>query len=183
MRLFIAIPFPIEKRHKLETKLNSEKKYIEKNVYGKIKWVEPQNWHITLKFLGDIKVSDYQRLVKHLTEFLKNRQQFGVKFFHILLWPKKQPRIILYQPEKNKELQELSDKLSHLIDSNDFVEVKLRGTKPPHLTLARIKGKWLGSAYESKLENKFTVKQITLFQSELTSQGPIYTELENFNLK
>ena len=62
MRLFVAFKLPdnlISSFHEIQKNI---KQNIEKNF--KIKWVEPENIHLTLKFLGEINFDSLDKLEK-----------------------------------------------------------------------------------------------------------------------
>lgn len=104
MRLFTAIEIPTEIKSDLKSYLAVEKEKIENQTQGKINWTKPSNWHITLKFLGDVNLNNYQKLHKLLANFYLNYQPFELKFSQITIWPKQKPKIILIKISDNEKL-------------------------------------------------------------------------------
>ncbi len=183
MRLFTAIEIPVKIKSELKSYLAIEKEKLEKQTQGKINWTKSDNWHITLKFFGDVNLKNYQKLHELLVNFYLNYQPFELEFSHITIWPKQKPKIIIIKISDNKKLNLLIKKLAKIVDNSKLIKPNLTGFKPAHMTLARIKGNWLGENYLYDFKKTYSVKQIKLFQSELTPQGPIYTELETYYLK
>jgi len=172
MRIFVAIEVSdkdvLNSIHKIQTELNI-----------KAKPVELHNMHFTVQFLGEVseemagKVSDALNSI----EF----SSFSISFASIGVFPKpNSPRVIWIGTDDGiNELEKLAEiirsKMSHLGFSPDK---KFK----PHVTIFRVKNKI--EDLSSKLEKfsscsfgKQLVSEIKLKKSELTSTGPIYTDL------
>jgi len=172
MRIFVAIEVSdkdvLNSIHKIQTELNI-----------KAKPVELHNMHFTVQFLGEVseemagKVSDALNSI----EF----SSFSISFASIGVFPKpNSPRIIWIGTDDGiNELEKLAEmirsKMSYLGFSPDK---KFK----PHVTIFRVKNKI--EDLSSKLEKfsscsfgKQLVSEIKLKKSELTSTGPIYTDL------
>ncbi|MCD6272036.1 MAG: RNA 2',3'-cyclic phosphodiesterase [Deltaproteobacteria bacterium] len=155
----------------------------------KIRWVRPENIHLTIKFLGDISWSDIDDIEMAIKEtaadfapLLLSAQVLGV-FPNI-----KRPRVIWIglsgQVEELIGLQRMLDKKLRLIG---FPKEK-RPFKG-HLTIGRVKGRLDARQLSDIISrfNKFETKQfsgdkIFLIQSELKPSGPIYTKLMSESL-
>lgn len=182
-RLFIAIkikevPSLILHINKLKEKLNDVP----------IKWVESNNLHITLNFIGEIsetKIDQIQKIIdsiiKYFNPFIFNLE--GVDFFE----KNKSPRVLFINIKKTKEIESLSN-----LFNNAFIELGIQKKmkhKVPHLTLGRIKyfkNKNLFNDIISDYENKFLqeiqVNEIILYESILYPRGPEYMPLKVFKL-
>lgn len=154
----------------------------------KIKWVEPNNLHLTLKFVGDTSHGQVEE-IKNLLENISN--QFGrfsltlngLGFFK----SKGQPRVLFAKLEYDESLELIYNILEERL-SKIGIEKDKRDFKP-HLTLARIKyikNKRLFYSVMEKLKNtyfqKSTVSEIHYFQSVLKPTGPVYQTLKVANL-
>ena len=90
--------------------------------------------------------------------------------------------------EDNEKIRNLGEDLLNYFHENGYRQD--RQNFIPHLTVGRIKKlenknffqKQIDKAKEQFLQT-FKVSEIILFQSRLTPQGPIYTELGKYNLK
>ena len=150
----------------------------------KIKWVRPENIHLTIKFLGDIKCSeidDIGRLIKEtamdFTPLLLSAQGIGV--FPNL----NRPRVIWIG---------ISGQIGELIGLQKMLDNKLQiigfpKEKRPfkgHLTIGRIKGSIDSNKLSDVLNqinrfaaSPFSVDKIYLIQSDLKPSGAVYTRL------
>ncbi|MFP3951621.1 MAG: RNA 2',3'-cyclic phosphodiesterase [Candidatus Bathyarchaeia archaeon] len=147
-----------------------------------IKSVEPENIHITMKFLGNIPdnvVPQVGRLVEELEVHPFHLEIRGVGVFPHLGYIK----VIWAGVEGDTDvLLDVQERLDE--------ELTVLGFKPerqkfhPHATLCRVRGgrnKELLVEELQELENtafgEIDIDQIALKKSKLTPQGPIYTTL------
>jgi 2'-5' RNA ligase len=176
LRTFIALP--IEYKYfkndftALTNRLDNEK----------IKWVEPNNMHITLHFLGDTPA----HLVKNISESLAtiNIPQITLDFSGIGYFSKgKFPRVLFIKTEKNLLLQTVHSQIKKNIST--FIELPEEKREfIPHLTLGRIKyikdlKKFYDTVNEFSENFRFRhpINKIIFFKSILTPEGPIYEPL------
>jgi len=172
VRIFIAIEVNdqgvLNSIHKIQAELNI-----------KAKPVELHNMHFTVQFLGEVS----EEMIRKISDTLSGIEfsAFPIIFASIGVFPNpNSPRVIWIGTNNGvNELEKLAEtirtKLSHLGFSPDK---KFK----PHITIFRIKNKIEGLS--SKLE-KFTaydfgkqvVSEIKLKKSELTPNGPVYTDL------
>jgi len=181
VRLFIAIELPL----KIQKVLENIQEVLKKAKAG-IKWVKPDNIHLTLKFLGYVESSQI--------EPIKDKMRFaGEEFspFEISLakdvgvFPKiNYPRVIWVGIDKGEaKITNLQKRLEDEMDELGFEKEKREFT--PHLTLGRVKS--LKSEKEGLIqaiqsihideEHRFNVSKLTLFKSILKQTGPIYEVL------
>ncbi|MFW9938794.1 MAG: RNA 2',3'-cyclic phosphodiesterase [Candidatus Thorarchaeota archaeon] len=157
----------------------------------KLKLVEPQNLHITVKFLGDISESLAPKIYKIIQEdinekvfkgqsyeyFLKGAGQFN-KFS--VLWIKLNGDINFLQKVKDNTEKSLNEKLN--------IEFDKRTTFKPHLTIGRLKNNKINyktfNTFKKLIQDArnlefgtFRINQLKLKKSVLTPKGPIYSDL------
>jgi 2'-5' RNA ligase len=177
IRAFIAID--------LDRRLKRELAHIQdrlKQAKANIKWVEPENFHLTLNFLGDIhptKVDDIEQAIKRVaasfTAFHMDIGELGV-------FPDaRSPRVIWAGVTKRANLiAEMAEKLSQELAGLDIIR-KDDIPFSPHITLGRLKTPpgdhrleelLTGTHIPSGLSQK--VEQITLFRSDLLPDGARY---------
>ena len=182
-RTFIATK--ISPGHKL---LNTYR-YIQKELENeKIKWVDSQQFHITLFFLGDTDEEQIPYIRSNLRELLTPFSAFNIHLSGLGVFKNiNKPRVLwtgIHQFERMKELKIQIDRQMEVLG---FTPEK-REFKP-HLTLARIK--WLDN--KKKLENllnqyknenfhEVTINEIIYFESILKPQGPVYNPIEKYTL-
>lgn len=154
-----------------------------------LRWTRPDQWHITLKFIGDFSVS----LIPELTGKLRNgfSQKAGMQlvlkgagFFGAL----RSPKVLWAGVESSDWL----DELNKIAEDNCQETGIPESPKPfsPHLTLARIRNikspeRLINEveAHENTRWCQQQVQEVILYKSELTQDGPVYSVLDKFELK
>ncbi len=138
------------------------------------KLVEPQNVHVSLSFLGEIKDTDVEKIKNALSEICQNRKRFLIGLGSIKLIPNANfIRVVV--------LDVLDPSGSLKVVCSDIKE-KIGGSmKPPHLTLCRVKNisdkeMVVADVKTIELNEKisFVVESISLIKSELGPSGPKY---------
>ena len=187
IRAFIALEL---KNQETIEKIQSYGKRL-KNTQLNLKLVEPQNLHMTVKFLGNIKESTAPIIYKILKEeineklFQSNTYQFeliGTGQFrkYSVLWIKLKGDI--------QFLQNIKDRVETLLYNNLNIEKDKRAQFKPHLTIGRLKSNKINYRSFKSLkklinDNKnlvfgsFRINEIKFKQSVLTPNGPIYSDL------
>lgn len=182
-RLFIAISLPTDVKMALQRTVDMLQEQIPNNV---VRWVKPDNIHLTLRFLGDTAVSKIPQLVTELDKLDGVRQSFTLQLNQLGCFPnKKQPRVLWVGLQgEMRQLVALKQTVDHILQKIDFPLETRRYN--PHLTIGRVKDsaklgriKWGGDV----APQLFSVTAVTLFQSELTPNGAIYTNLHTVQLQ
>lgn len=186
VRAFIAIPIPKAVKDYLSNLIFNFQQTISEN---SIKWVDPNNIHLTLKFLGDLTNS----AIKNLTTSLESNKlsSFELKIEKVGAFPSiYKPRVIWVGISKNDVLNNLA---GYIKEVTQFIQPE-ENDKPfsPHLTIARIKPGIKNESYELLkkvlVKNReiepiqFPVSNYCVFQSKLTPKGPIYSVLNSYDL-
>jgi RNA 2',3'-cyclic 3'-phosphodiesterase len=149
------------------------------------KWVQPRNWHITLRFLGNITHEQQQYLLANIVTQIKNHQPFNLELIGLLPFPNaKAPHALILQPQSASNLTELALTIDRTAISCGIAAD--RYTFNPHLTVARLATKRL--PLKLLAENKlppisFLVDAIKLIKSEPSAKGSLYTVLNTFKLE
>lgn len=153
--------------------------------YGiRLRWVKPENIHLTLKFLGDTNIDDIAKIKALTFESIASYGPLSLRVKGVGVFPGiKRPRVVWLG---------ISGELEALFEIQKRLEMGLAGlgfakeNRPfkGHLTLGRVKGrvdpKKLGDAliaYQGFRSEAFNVDHIVFYQSELTPTGAVYTEL------
>jgi len=157
-------------------------------VDGRLKCVEPRNIHMTLKFLGDTKEEHVPRIQEVMETAVEGIQPFDVALKSLGAFPNTGYIKVVWVGLENAEaLGEMSKRLNTALKDIGYRPEK----KPfrPHITLARVKSirdkRGLVSILDSNQNTEFAtqhVERIVLKQSQLTPNGPIYTDLVKANL-
>ena len=183
MRIFLAIDFPDELKVRIARNIVILKGYIPKG----IKWVDKKNLHVTFKFLGDVNervLDDLYTSIKCVTD---EHSPFTISFKDAEIIPdSKRPRLIWY------DMKDDTESASKLFKEVDLAVYDLGFSKEKrplalHTTLGRVKFarriEWARiSSNLIPLDEIVQCKELTLFKSQLTPSGPIYSILKTFNL-
>lgn len=156
-----------------------------------LKLVEPQNLHMTVKFLGNIEESLALKIYKILKEEI-NEKMFQDKIYKFKLKGTGQFRkfsVIWIKLIGNIQfLQDIKDNIESLLYQKLKIERDKRSKFTPHLTIGRLKPNKINyknfEIFKKLLnENKnldfglFNIRDVKLKQSVLTPKGPIYSDL------
>ena len=180
-RVFLAINLPEDVKKEI---FNLSQKLIRRLPEKSIKFVEKENLHVTLHFIGDQTEAKIEEIIKVGEEVARNFSGFEVAINKLNAFPNINfPRIIVLGSERESEvLQDLRNGLGERLERIG-IEIDKRPWEG-HVTLARIKF--------GKVDfNKFTKNQIgewrwmadgfDLVESKLTEDGPIYKILKHFS--
>ena len=161
-----------------------------KSLRLKARWVRPQNIHLTLKFLGNIKPADIEDIGGAMADAVRDCAPFTLTVGGIGFFPGiKRPRVIWVGLGGAKPtLLNLQRNLEDRLATVGFPKEK-RSFKA-HLTLGRIRQavnpNTVGQAMQdySDLGNlQFTADRIILFKSDLKPSGAVYSQLKQADLK
>ncbi len=183
LRTFIAITLPEEIHQRLDHVSSQLKRHLE----GKpVRWVPSGNVHLTLKFLGDVSLSNIDMLTKMMSNELNGQRAFEISIGGLGAYPNaRRPRVLWVGVEAPGEL----DTLHRCIESQ-VTRLGYAAEKRPfsaHLTLGRVSRN--ASAQEVRsisqiVQNETVsflgvarVQEVHLFRSELKSTGAKYTSL------
>lgn len=178
MRVFVAIPVPFD----LKKQMADVPKRLLYHLNTPVRWVNKEDYHVTVKFCGDVDMQSLPELIELLEKTTSKHKAFEIAYSHFTVWPETKPRIILLHIAHNKVLEKLVKEVSKEIDKSELIFKQFYGMKSPHLTLGRVKGKWEDDAFSLQVGFEQQVDELQLISSELTPEGPIYTVLQSFKL-
>jgi 2'-5' RNA ligase len=157
---------------------------------GDVKWVEPENLHVTLLFLGEVDMIDVPDLCRTVADNLQGQSSFSMSIEKVGCFPNsRRPRILWAGVgEGVQEVVAVHDALeTPLMELGCYRREDRQFT--PHITLGRIKsdGRTFQFALALSRHAAWTggttqVREIQVMSSELTSQGPVYTVLSRARL-
>jgi len=151
---------------------------------GKIRWVAPQNIHVTLCFLGDVGDDVLAEVCKAARQVASGHRPFDFDVRGVLCVPPAGRLRMLWigVDDSGEAMTRLQGDLADAL--GDLGMPKEERRFRPHLTLARVKFTkdtgGIRSAAAEKAETNFgTVRaaQVTVYSSRLGPEGPTYTAL------
>jgi RNA 2',3'-cyclic 3'-phosphodiesterase len=151
-----------------------------------IRWVPPQNVHLTLKFLGDVSPSSLELIMQMMVAEASQFSAFNVEVEGLGCYPSpKRPRVLWVGLKAPAELGSLQRAVETAAARLGY-EPEERGFSP-HLTIGRVRQNASSAALHNirtAVENtqvgmlgRARVDAVHLYRSELRSDGSIYTRL------
>ena len=149
-----------------------------------IKWVRPENMHLTLRFLGNIPADPQADIHHQMTLAATDIEPFTLTLKGVGAFPDtRQPRVVITElGHGSPSLIDLKSSLDSHLEPLGF-EKETQSFKG-HLTLGRVKGSIDSRRFRdaiapvAEFETKpFTVDRILLYRSDLKPFGPVYTKL------
>ncbi len=190
MRLFVALDIDEPIRQKLQGFVEGISRYA-----PEIRFVRPETFHITLKFLGE---TEQVNAVKEALVAVRG-PQFPVAFRGYGFFPgSKNARVFWGGIQAGPELQALAAKVDDAMSRLGFE--RERGPLQPHLTLARsgtgrprpMPGDKANSKFAQLQERlsrlpepefgTMTAREFYLYESKLSPSGARYTKLQAYPL-
>ena len=174
MRTFVAIEIS-------NIDVKESVKNFQNNLKINAKPVNLEQLHFTLQFLGEISEEQAKKVIEALKTI--KFSEFIISLKGVGAFPKpKFPRVVWVgtDEEGGKNLIELAKKVENVLKPLGLISDK---PFKPHITIFRIKKK-IGDITEELNKQKSTdfgmqqISSIKLKKSELTSEGPIYSDLE-----
>lgn len=156
--------------------------------YEKIKWAPHNQWHLTLKFLGDTPEDIIQPIIVDISDKISQLPVMNLHLYSLGLFKSLNNPRILWIGFKPCET---------LINAVKYIDTSLQkyGFESenkefsPHLTIGRIKEikqiKNLGNVmekYKNTSFGMFTITEIIFYESILKSEGPVYLPVHKFPL-
>jgi len=148
------------------------------------RWIDPENYHVTLRFIGDIDGAAANEIASML--FQVNRKPFEVKVQGLSSFGGRKPRAVVATIEPNRALIELQAEHERMMQRIGLVP---EGRKfIPHVTLARLHdvssrdvADYLSvrGYFPSKV---FTAERFVLFSSRASTGGGPYVVEDSYEL-
>jgi len=188
MRLFIAVELPEGTRRRIEELAQGLRARLPTSGRA-MRWVKSDQFHITLKFLGECPDLALSRLKTAMDYAANLCTPFQILFQDVGSFKSGDSFRVLWLgiTDGKDSLKALADALNTSCASAGFPED--RRPFHSHLTLARSKEPWPKRVLDSALRDASAsgigpvpVQKLSLIQSVLSPQGPNYTTLYEVNL-
>ena len=180
MRLFVALEIPPAVRESL-----AEFLVALRAIASQPRWVQTENLHVTLKFIGEVQAEKLGHIRAALSAVHSDRLVTldfrGVGFFP----SEKRPRVFWAGIEASANLTRLASDIDRALEKLGVPPEKRPFS--PHLTLARFEPPGLPEKLRAPIQGNaqrefgsVAAKEFHLIESKLKSGGAEYTTLETF---
>lgn len=170
-RLFIGVPAP----HSLET--SGVRRALDQHARDP-KIVDPENYHITLAFLGDTPQEEIPRIQDALDEATKNTPQGTGRAQGLGAFPDPKHASVIWIGVHHDPLTQLANDLHQALDERKL-PYDDRHAFHAHLTIARLRRKQdmtpLLDPHQETDFGAYPIQTVNLYESNLTPEGPTYT--------
>jgi 2'-5' RNA ligase len=189
LRTFIAVEIPPDIQGLIAEQSAALKNRLPKAV---IRWVTPNNVHLTIKFLGDLTPTALEQVAESLKEEAASHEPFSMSVRGLGAFPSpRRPRVIWIGLEAPAALEALVHGVEAALARLGFPAEQRPFS--PHLTIGRVAQNVslmdvqnLQSALESTrvgLLGKVRVEAVHIFKSDLRPGGAVYTHLYALAMK
>jgi 2'-5' RNA ligase len=178
MRLFVAVDISSQVRDRIDQVQRRLKQDLSHADRG-VKWVRPEQIHLTLKFLGEVRDAAVTRVCDVVTRTAARYDSFEMQARGLGVFGSP-ARVVWAGIQPCPELMNLQAELE-----SEFEKIgwnKENRAFAGHLTLCRVKNAAAGRKLAEAIENagdeifgSVWVDQAVLYQSHLSSDGPEYS--------
>ncbi len=184
MRLFVAVNLSLEVRAAIRSALDD---FPVQNPPWR--WVSSDNWHLTLKFLGDVEPARVGALSGALSDVAGRHHAFDLMVGGFGGFPNlRQPRVLFYNVERGAaELERLAGDVDAAVEKAIGLERERRRFHA-HATVARVKDP-LPASIAAQLASVpaltaavARVSSFALLESRLARTGATYSVVKEFAL-
>jgi 2'-5' RNA ligase len=186
IRTFVAVEVPPEVKERAQRLIG-----LLRGADAKVKWVEPEAMHWTLKFLGDVDIRETPKICEAVARAVEPFAPFDIDMCGAGAFPDvHRPRTVwIGTGEGTDQMVELHDRIE--------AELAKLGYRPegrrfrPHLTIGRVRASHQGIDELGRLIGEHadfqgglsTVFEVVVFSSELGREGPTHEPLGHAELK
>ena len=185
MRLFVALEIPAAVRDNLAAQIKELRHLPAPLADKRLRWVRPENLHVTLKFIGEVEAARLDGIRRALTAIGLDAP-VGLELRGLGFFPdEKYPRVLWVGLLATGNLPVLARDIDRALEGQGIARDQRAFT--PHLTLARFEPcgleEKLRTAIQKNSEREFgafEAPEFHLIQSKLQPSGAAYTSLAAF---
>jgi 2'-5' RNA ligase len=187
VRLFVALEIPAAVRDNLAAQINELRDLPAPLAEGRLRWVRPENLHVTLKFIGEVEAAKLDGIRSALTAIGLNAP-VDLDFRGLGFFPdEKYPRVLWVGLRASGNLPVLASDIDRALEGQGIARDERAFT--PHLTLARFEPRGFDEKLRIAIQQNsgrefgaFEAREFHLIESKLKPSGAEYTSLAAFPL-
>jgi RNA 2',3'-cyclic 3'-phosphodiesterase len=184
MRLFIALNLPKKERDRIH---RAARPLREREL--PVRWTGPEHYHLTLKFLGEVRTSMQERVEETLARVAEVTPPIELRLGGFGAFPTiRRPRVLWTGVEASPELRCLKQDLEWGLAEHGFP----RETRAfhPHLTLGRARAEDGAGAFRGldelvaglQYQGSVVVRGVDLMRSQVSAGGSRYSLIRTTKL-
>ena len=185
MRLFVAIEVPPALRRCLGESVERLRAGL-----PRARWARPENWHLTLAFLGETPKERLGELERALGPVFGSRRRFPLRLEGCGRFPTRgRARVVWIGFGKSEELLDLERGVRRALENELGLPAERRPFHP-HLTVARCSPPWPARSAEAWIESRptglgesFAVDRGALIRSRLGAGGASYSVVQSYRME
>jgi 2'-5' RNA ligase len=185
VRLFVALEIPAAVRDNLAAQIKELRDLPAPWADKRLRWVRPENLHVTLKFIGEVETTKLDGIRNALTAIGLDAP-VHLHFRGLRLFPEEgYPRVLSVGLNASGNLPALARDIDRALEKQGIA--RDQRAFAPHLTLARFESRgWQEKpriAIEKNSEREFGAfqsREFHLIESKLKPSGAEYTTLASF---
>lgn len=185
MRLFVALNLPKKEKDRIYRAARPLRE-----MEMPVRWISPENFHVTLKFLGEISEHRLDAVAEALSRVASSTRRMDLEISGFGAFPTiRRPRVLWVGVEPSPALRCLKQDVEWALSSCGFD----RETRAfhPHLTLGRAEEANGAGAFRglddqaAGLEYKglVSVRKVDLMRSHLSKEGARYSVYQSVSLQ
>jgi 2'-5' RNA ligase len=176
-RIFVAVDLPVDHAAALQRLHDADLP---------ARWVPSDQYHVTLRFLGDVDEERTRRVMNELESIDLPAFQLGGEGLDVFP-SRRRPRVVVAHVNEEPGLMTLQQQIEEIASGMGFDEDR----KPfnPHVTFARLQEAaprdvraYMARHSDFKIE-AFSAEQFRLYKSELGSDGAVHSVLQRYPLR
>jgi RNA 2',3'-cyclic 3'-phosphodiesterase len=184
MRLFIALNLPKKER----TRIHRAARVL-REAGMPVRWVDPEHYHVTLKFLGQVRKDDIPRIEQSMARAAESNRPFTTELGGFGAFPTvRRPRVLWLGVGANPELRCLKQDIEWALGDAGF-GAETRAFHP-HITLGRADEAGGAGAFRGlddlvasiTFSGEIKVHTVDLMGSRLSRAGPSYSVVSSVKL-
>lgn len=179
IRSFFALPLPIGAEQVLVRACEPLRRRLMSglNAGASIHWIPPENYHLTLAFLGEIEPRAIHRLHDIARQLSAASKPARFSLSRIEWFPSSvKPRLLVATPTEDEPLRQFQKQLARMLNQNGF-HLEKRPFRP-HVSLARLQS--IASPFDltdESLHIRCDLDELVLFSSVQRQGDSVYSPL------